>query len=260
MGEMSSGRFTQEEQPAYPKWYAGCVLIGGDIDLKQVYLASPLRGDYDKNIHNAVEYCRLASEAGVLPLAPHIIFRQWCNDTIPEQRERGLNQGLELLEKSEELWIMGTQVSEGMRGEIAFAKDHGIPTFFISHPFDKDYYPISRDENRLLTLADCMEHSPKEHYGNAMVILRHEHLKPKYRTAINQLWLVTHGPGCRPDYLHSDTIHLKHPVDGDRVAVGRGDVWGIPDTETLEWLKTIYPKLNQEEMTQDREHMGDMCR
>ena len=58
--------------------------------MKQVYIASPLRGDYDTNIRNAVEYCRLAAESGVLALAPHIIFSQWCNDTIPEQREQGV--------------------------------------------------------------------------------------------------------------------------------------------------------------------------
>ena len=54
-----------------------------------VYIASPLHGDYNTNIKNAVEYCRLAGEQGVLPIAPHIIFSQWCNDTIPEQREQG---------------------------------------------------------------------------------------------------------------------------------------------------------------------------
>ena len=53
-----------------------------------VYLASPLRGDYEGNIKKAVEYSRLVSECGLLPLAPHIIFSQWCNDTIPEQREQ----------------------------------------------------------------------------------------------------------------------------------------------------------------------------
>ena len=68
--------------------------------MNMVYIASPLRGDYNTNIKNAVEYCSLAGEQGVLPLAPHIIFSQWCNDTIPEQREKGLQLGLALLERS----------------------------------------------------------------------------------------------------------------------------------------------------------------
>lgn len=49
-----------------------------------VYIASPLRGNYEENIKKAVEYCKTASELGVIPLAPHIIFSQWCNDTIAE--------------------------------------------------------------------------------------------------------------------------------------------------------------------------------
>ena len=67
--------------------------------MKMVYIASPLRGDYNTNIKNAVEYCRLAAEKGVLPLAPHIIFSQWCNDTIPIQTKQGM--GTEILIKAE---------------------------------------------------------------------------------------------------------------------------------------------------------------
>ena len=82
--------------------------------MKMVYLASPLRGDYERNINKAVEYSRLVSECGLLPLAPHIIFSQWCNDTIPEQREQGLKLGLSLLEKCDEMWVMGREISQGM--------------------------------------------------------------------------------------------------------------------------------------------------
>ena len=211
--------------------------------MKQAYIASPLRGDYDTNIRNAVKYCRLAAESGVLALAPHIIFSQWCNDAIPEQREQGLKLGLELLTHSEELWVMGEHISEGMRGEIAFAEEHGIPTFFMREPTVPLYYPISADENHLLSRMDCTPDGAKENYEGKMVLLRHENLAGKYRTPINQLWLCTHGPGCRPDFVHSDTIHLRHPVDDDYMAVGRGDVWGIPKPETLEWLDTLYPAL-----------------
>lgn len=229
--------------------------------MKQVYIASPLRGDYDTNIRNAVEYCRLATENGVLALAPHIIFSQWCNDTVPEQREQGLKLGLELLSHSEELWVMGTKFSQGMQGEVEFAKEHGIPTYFISHPLEPAYYPVSKDDNRLLTGMDCLNGSVKENYEKQLVILRHEHLKPEYRTPLNQLWLCTHGPGCLPDYVHSDTIHLRHPVDDDYMAVGRGDVWGIPKPETLERLTALYPALAEKTALQaETETDEELCR
>lgn len=212
--------------------------------MKMVYIASPLRGDYNTNIKKAVEYCRLAGEQGVLPLAPHIIFSQWCNDTIPEQREQGLHLGLALLEKADELWVMGTEFSQGMQGEVAFALEHRIPIFFVTHPHDLAYYPISADENRLLTSFDCTSESSRKNYEKQFVILRHEHLKPEYRIARNQIWTVTHGPGCPSNYIHSDTIHLKHPIDGDYMAVGRGEVWGIAAPEALEWVSNAYHEFD----------------
>lgn len=227
--------------------------------MKMVYIASPLRGDYNTNIKNAVEYCRLSGERGVLPLAPHIIFSQWCNDTIPGQREQGLQFGLALLEKADALWIMGEKISEGMWGEITFAMEHGIPAYHIPTPLEPEKYPVSADENRLLSKFDCIQESIRTNYEKQLVVLRHENLKPEFRTPRNQIWLVTHGPGCRPDYIHSDTIHLRHPVDGDYMAVGRGDVWGVPKPEMLDCIRQVYPEFDTVMQTAT-EPDGELCR
>ncbi len=213
--------------------------------MKQVYLASPLRGDYDRNIKNAVEYSRLASECGVLPLAPHIIFSQWCNDVIPEQREQGLRLGLALLEKCDELWVMGTKISQGMQGEISFAKEHGIRTYFVGYPTLKEFYPVSTDEVSLLNERDCREGSTEEDYEGRFVLLNHECLKPECRSARNQLWIATHGPGCGAHGgKFSDTIHIVHPIDRDTMAVSRRELLGIPKEATLELLRSIYSALD----------------
>ncbi|WFR60161.1 hypothetical protein QA584_08740 [Anaerocolumna sp. AGMB13025] len=224
-----------------------------------VYIASPLRGNYNTNIKNAVEYCRLAGERGVLPLAPHIIFSQWCNDTVPQQREQGLQLGLALLEKSDELWIMGEKISEGMRGEISFAMEHGIPAYHITNPLEPEAYPVSADENRLLSKFDCIPESSRRNYEKQLVVLRHENLKPEFRIPRNQVWLVTHDPGCRPGYIHSDTIHLRHPVDGDYMAVGRGDVWGVPKSEIMDYIRQAYPEFDAA-MQSAAEPDGELCR
>ena len=212
--------------------------------MKMVYIASPLRGDYNTNIKKAVEYCRLAGEQGVLPLAPHIIFSQWCNDTIPEQREQGLQFGLALLEKADELWVMGTEFTQGMQGEVAFALEHKIPMFLVTHPYDPAYYPVSADEKRLLTSFDCIPESSRKNYEGQFVILRHEHLKPEYRIPRNQIWAVTHGPGCRPNYAQSATMPLKLPLDGVQLALGRGVAWGIVTPEALAWVNNAYPEFD----------------
>lgn len=213
--------------------------------MKQVYIANPLHGDYHTNIRNAIEYCRMAAERGVLALAPHIIFSQWCNDTIPEQREQGLKLGLELLAHSEELWIMGNQISKGMYGEIEFATEHNIPTFYVQHPTFPQYYPISPDGNCLLSKNDCIPNSYKENYEEQWIILCHDFLAVEHRTPLNQLWICSHGPGCSPDYHFSDTIHVVHPVDRDSMAIARDKVWGVAKPEILRQLTALYPKLGE---------------
>lgn len=219
--------------------------------MKLVYIASPLRRDYNKNIKNAVEYCKNACDMGVLAIAPHIVFSQWCNDTIPESREQGLKLGLELLAKSDEMWVMGKHVSQGMAGEIAFAKEHGIPIFAVDNPHDTDYYPVSRDDNTLLDAHSCLPDSEHESLEGQIVVLRHDHLKPEYRTPINQLWLAAYGNGCNP-YAYGRSIFLTHITDGDTIAVYREDLCGIVKPEVLEQTKVLY------QGTEDAGHQPDM--
>lgn len=58
--------------------------------MKMTYICSPCRGDYEKNIIKAQEYCREALLEGLLPIAPHVYFTQFVDDEKPEERERGL--------------------------------------------------------------------------------------------------------------------------------------------------------------------------
>lgn len=138
--------------------------------MKLVYIASPLRGenpsgkDYKKNIEQAAKYCENACSLGVLAFAPHLYFTQFYNDTIPEQREKGLEMGLAMLEKCEELWVMGTHISQGMRGEIAHAKSLGIPIYNVEMPDDIMYYPVSADNHALLGQHSCMPDSRDKDY------------------------------------------------------------------------------------------------
>jgi len=210
--------------------------------MKLVYIASPLRGDYNQNIKNAVEYCKNACDMGVLAIAPHIVFSQWCNDTIPESREQGLKLGLELLSKADELWVMGERVSQGMAGEIAFANEQGIPIFAVDNPQNLDLYPVSHDENPLLGAHSCLPDSKNGHFEGKIVVLRYDHLKPEYRTPINQLWLATHGNGCRPNAI-GRSVFLTHITDGDKMAVDRHDICGVAKPEVFEQMKSIYPAM-----------------
>lgn len=97
---------------------------------KLVYICSPLRGDYEKNIENAETFCRVTMMhvPDVIPLAPHIYFPRFLYDTVEEERALGMEAGIALLDKCDELWAFGLEnPSEGMRAEIEHAKERGIP-------------------------------------------------------------------------------------------------------------------------------------
>ena len=86
-----------------------------------VYICSPYRGDPAANARNAREYCRKAYEAGYLPLAPHLLFPQFLNDAVPEERENGLQMAKDLLRRCSSIAVCGKTITAGMMEEIMLA-------------------------------------------------------------------------------------------------------------------------------------------
>lgn len=91
-----------------------------------IYVCSPLRGDIDRNIHKAIGYSRYIYSRGGIPLAPHVIFTAFLDDNDPTERASGMEMGLELLARCDELWAFGDRVSEGMKAEIEASEKLGI--------------------------------------------------------------------------------------------------------------------------------------
>ena len=106
--------------------------------MRLVYISSPLRGDVERNIQRARDYCAYAASCGVIPLAPHTIFTQYLDDEQPEQREQGLRMGGDLLTRCDELWVMGNTISSGMREEMELAKKLYMPIFYVSDEMRRD--------------------------------------------------------------------------------------------------------------------------
>ena len=96
-----------------------------------VYICSPYAGDIETNTAAARRYCRFAVEAGYIPIAPHLLFPQFLNDSDPKERELGLFFGNALLSKCTEMFVLGNRISEGMEAEIKRAtwKGHRIRYF-----------------------------------------------------------------------------------------------------------------------------------
>lgn len=96
-----------------------------------VYICSPYAGDIENNTAAARRYSRFAVESGYIPIAPHLLFPQFLNDSDPKERELGLFFGNALLSKCAEMFVFGSRISGGMEAEIKRAtwKGHRIRYF-----------------------------------------------------------------------------------------------------------------------------------
>ena len=118
--------------------------------MKKVYICSPHRGDTETNVENARKYCRATVELSCLPIAPHLLYPQFLDDDNPRERERGTIVAHELIFMCEELWAFGLDdPSEGMREEIRWAKDAGVPVL--------DGFEMIGESKKKSTIADASD-------------------------------------------------------------------------------------------------------
>ena len=87
-----------------------------------VYICSPFAGNIEKNVVAARTYSRFAVEHGYIPIAPHLLFSQFLDDSDPKERELGLFFGNAIMSKCSEVWVFGSHISSGMEAEIKRAK------------------------------------------------------------------------------------------------------------------------------------------
>ena len=95
---------------------------------RRVYICSRYAGDVERNVQIAERLCLKAMESGFAPFAPHLLYTRFLDDQISGERERGIQAGLAFIEVCDEVWCYtGDGISEGMRRELALARDLGIP-------------------------------------------------------------------------------------------------------------------------------------
>lgn len=98
--------------------------------MKVVYIAHPIGGDLLNNINKVIAICREVnlSEPDIIPFVPYLSDLYALDDSKPEERERGLKNGLSLLKKGfiDEIWLYGDRISNGMRAEIKVCLEVGI--------------------------------------------------------------------------------------------------------------------------------------
>jgi hypothetical protein len=101
--------------------------------MKLIFIASPYKGDIEKNMEYAKQACRYVLNEGNAFFCPHLLYPQILDDNNPEERKLGISLGKEVLAKCDELWAFGDNISSGMFEEIEFARERGIPIKRITH-------------------------------------------------------------------------------------------------------------------------------
>jgi hypothetical protein len=89
---------------------------------KIVFICSPYAGDIETNIMRAKRYGRFAVIENVIPIIPHLMYPQFLEEDDPDERRLGIEMGLVLMSKCEEVWVFGNRISSGMGVEIKKAK------------------------------------------------------------------------------------------------------------------------------------------
>lgn len=93
--------------------------------LPLVYICSPYAGDVEKNVEKAKQYCRFAIANYCIPIAPHLFFPAFLRDEVESERKIGMYCATCLLDKCSEVWIFGSELTDGMKQEIWRAKMRG---------------------------------------------------------------------------------------------------------------------------------------
>ena len=104
-----------------------------------VYICSPYSGDTENNVGLARALCAHAVSQHKIPLAPHLLFPQFMDDTDTSERELAMFFNRILLSKCEAIWVYTARVSTGMRSEIEWAHHLELPITY----FDADFGEVT---------------------------------------------------------------------------------------------------------------------
>ena len=100
--------------------------------MQLIYVCSPYRGDIERNTARARRYCRFVQTQGEMPFASHLHNCQFMEDFIPEERQAGIQLGLEMLKKADAIWVFGDVLTSGMREELEMAMALNLPMRFFT--------------------------------------------------------------------------------------------------------------------------------
>lgn len=87
-------------------------------EMQKAYICSPLHGDEKQNINNAIAFAKFVyNRCEKIPIMSHF-YSIILDDSDKIQREVGVSIGLGQILDSEEVWVFGNTITEGMGEEI----------------------------------------------------------------------------------------------------------------------------------------------
>lgn len=105
--------------------------------MELVYVVSPYRGDIMANTELAKRICLMVMAKGKIPYAAHLFFPQFLDDSDPEERSRGIEAGLQMMNFASEVWVVGNRISDGMDMEIKQAHKLGLHIYMVEDPDER---------------------------------------------------------------------------------------------------------------------------
>jgi len=103
--------------------------------MKTVYICSPYRGSAEEiaeNVRVAQKACKIALMCGHAPVAPHLYLPPLLSDEIPAERAVAIEVCSKLVSLCDIVWVIGSNLTDGMRSEIDFANYLGKRIIKIS--------------------------------------------------------------------------------------------------------------------------------
>lgn len=64
---------------------------------------------------------------GCIPIVPHLYFPTFLDEFDEHEHIEGIKMGVELMQTVDEIWVIGTVITAGMKFELKAAKKSRIP-------------------------------------------------------------------------------------------------------------------------------------
>ena len=95
--------------------------------MKKIFVCSPYSGNIEQNTKRAIFAAQVICKCGHIPVVPHLYFPQFLDENDQFERIRGIEFGIELMKKCNQLWLLGLEITKGMAYELETAKEMRIP-------------------------------------------------------------------------------------------------------------------------------------